>query len=275
MRIIGIQRDERFSPNAADKDLAILKAVVEPLGGEIVREAELATLSDLSDQSDKSGLSDNSDQPSWLIFSMARSRAALARLRELAAGGARVINPPEGVEACRRSHLVSMMRKLDIPQPSERGDHGYWLKRGDAAAESAADVCFCADEVALAEAQAAMRERGVTDQVVQAHVEGDLVKFYGVEGTGFFRCYYPTDDGLSKFGDEQRNGSAQHYAFSRHDLQQHAERLSRAVTTPVYGGDAIIDKNGAPFIIDFNDWPSFSRCCEEAAEAIRELGVRN
>ena len=58
------------------------------------------------------------------------------------------------------------------------------------------------DEEALAQAKTDLRQRGVTDIVVQAHVKGDLVKFYGVEGADFFRCYYPTDDGETKFGDE-------------------------------------------------------------------------
>lgn len=38
-------------------------------------------------------------------------------------------------------------------------------------------------------------------RIVQAHVPGDLVKFYAVKG-GFFKYFYPSDDGESKFGDE-------------------------------------------------------------------------
>ncbi|MFS6554926.1 hypothetical protein VPJ68_05445, partial [Parabacteroides distasonis] len=38
----------------------------------------------------------------------------------------------------------------------------------------------------------------------------------------------------------------------------------------MYGGDAIVTADGNFVIIDFNDWPSFSRCRDEAAEAIAE-----
>ena len=97
------------------------------------------------------------------------------------------------------------------------------------------------------------------------------MKFYGVSATGFFRYYYPTDDGLSKFGQEQLNGQAHHYPFSATDLQTKAEALAAAVGLQVYGGDAIVTADGSWYMIDFNDWPSFSRCREEAAEAIAGL----
>ena len=105
--------------------------------------------------------------------------------------------------------------------------------------------------------------------VVSAHVPGDLVKFYGV-GTAFFQFFYPSDDGISKFGDEKRNGVAHHYAFEAERLHQEVVRLSQLVGVEVFGGDAIIDEHGRFYIIDFNDWPSFSRCREEAAMAIAQ-----
>jgi len=47
------------------------------------------------------------------------------------------------------------------------------------------------------------------------------------------------------------------------------------VKIDVYGGDAIIDAEGRISIIDFNDWPSFSRCREEAADAIAKYITDN
>ena len=120
-----------------------------------------------------------------------------------------------------------------------------------------------------------MRDRGVTDFVVSAHVVGDLVKFYGVGQRRFFRYYYPTDDGQSKFGDECRNGVACHYPFDEEALRYEAERLAEAVGVSIYGGDAIVRADGSFCLIDFNDWPSFSRCREEAAEEIVKLTVDN
>jgi hypothetical protein len=163
------------------------------------------------------------------------------------------------------------MTSLHIPFPAGEGLHGYWLKRADAAAQTEADVVFASDSQALAEAEAAMRARGIRDYIISPHVEGDLVKFYGVPAAGFFRCFYPTDDGLSKFGLEHRNGQAHHYPFDAAHLQIKAEALAAAVGLEVYGGDCIVTADGNWFMIDFNDWPSFSRCREEAAEAIASL----
>ena len=54
-------------------------------------------------------------------------------------------------------------------------------------------------------------------------------------------------------------------------MQTEAERLAEAVGIDVYGGDCIVGSDGTFCMIDFNDWPSFSRCREEAAEAIASL----
>ena len=40
--------------------------------------------------------------------------------------------------------------------------------------------------------------------VIEAHVQGDIVKFYGVEGVGFFRYYYSGADAETKFGHEAK-----------------------------------------------------------------------
>ena len=132
---------------------------------------------------------------------------------------------------------------------------------------------YCAGKAELEQAKVAFHSRGIANMVVQAHIEGDLVKFYGVDGTGFFRCFYPTDDGITKFGNEQHNGTAHHYPFNREALEATANRISALADTPVYGGDAIVTAEGAFYIIDFNDWPSFSRCRDEAAKAIKAYVV--
>lgn len=126
---------------------------------------------------------------------------------------------------------------------------------------------FCRDETALEIARRSFADRGVVDVVVSSNVEGDLVKFYAVSG-GFFRYYYPSDDGQFKFAVERHNGPAHHYAFDVDRLQRIVDRLAHRIEIDVYGGDVIIDANGQMYIIDFNDWPSFSRCRDAAAEAI-------
>lgn len=117
----------------------------------------------------------------------------------------------------------------------------------------------------------AFAARGIKNVVVTAHVKGDLVKFYGVRGTEFFKTYYPGDDGMSKFGDELVNGKPAHYDFDTEKLKADAEKTAELIDIDIYGGDCIIREDGSYAIIDFNDWPSFSRCREEAADAMADV----
>ena len=260
MRILAVSRAERFSPNSVERDKAIFQAVIDRLqehGNEVrlVSEDSLENLSEYSESSD-------------LVITMARQPETLMWLKSL---GVTCVNSPEGIERCTRSRLLSIMEHLGTPVPAQEGSEGYWLKRGDAAAQTDADVVYVSDSEQLKTAIQTMCQRGVTDYTVSAHVRGDLVKFYGVGQGGFFRWYYPTDDGQTKFGDEHRNGKACHYQFQVEALQNEVQRVAAAVGVSVYGGDAIIRADGSFCLIDFNDWPSFSRCREEAADAIASL----
>jgi len=57
-------------------------------------------------------------------------------------------------------------------------------------------------------------------------------------------------------------------------LRQKAEKVAQTIGITAYGGDAIVRADGTFCIIDFNDWPSFSRCREDAAKAIAEAAKR-
>lgn len=263
MRILAVSRAERFSPNSVERDKAIFQAVIDRLKehGDEVRLVSEESLEILSESSEYSESSD-------LVITMARKSETLIWLKSL---GVTCVNSPESIERCTRSRLLSIMELLGTPVPPQEGSDGYWLKRGDASAQTDADVVYVADQEQLKTAIQMMRQRGVTDYTVSAHVPGDLIKFYGVGQGDFFRWYYPTDDGQTKFGDEQRNGKACHYPFQVEALQDEVQRLVAAVGVSVYGGDAIIRADGSFCLIDFNDWPSFSRCREEAADAIASL----
>ena len=254
--VLAILRAECFSPNSVEQDRAILMAVVRRLQSrgctvQVISEEELPH--------------DINTSVFDLVLSMGRLPETLAWLKTLHVP---VINKPLGVERCARSVLQNIMLQEHVPVPPTQGNCGYWLKRGDAAAQTPEDVLFTADEQALQSAIEGFRQRDISDYVISAHITGDLVKFYGVLGTGFFRLFYPTDDGMSKFGHEAHNGPAHHYAFSANHLQKTAERLAFCVGITVYGGDAIVRPDGTFCLIDFNDWPSFSRCREDAADAI-------
>lgn len=258
-KFLAIRRDDRFSPNSVERDRRILQLTC----GGIKRMAGLTEDIPMVDEADLA----RCPAVAECYISMARSEEALQELSAREAEGGVVVNTPAAVERCRRSLLDHFMREHHVPMPGGESSSGFWLKRGDAAAQSDKDVVYCQDLDALEKAKAVFRARGIEDMVVSPHISGDLVKFYGV-GTRLFKYFYPGDDGISKFGDETRNGRAHHYAFDTRALQTDVVRLAGLIGIDVYGGDAIIGKDGKYYIIDFNDWPSFSRCREEAATAI-------
>lgn len=264
-KILAVYRAERFSPNSIEKDAAVMRCVCDELTR---RGYSIEAVS----ESEHDGLAGVSGDVACCI-SMGREDSTLRLLGNWAGDTGRpVVNEPAGVAlCCNRRRLTELLDRAGIPLPAARGDYGYWVKRADGVAESAADVQFAACETELAGVIDGMRRRGVGDVLVSAHVPGDLIKFYGVRGTGFFHICYPGDDGQWKFGDECRNGIPQHYEFSREALHDTAERAADAAGVDVYGGDCIVRQDGSFCIIDFNDWPSFSRCRDKAATAIADV----
>jgi len=205
-----------------------------------------------------------------VYITMGRRPHVLEMLAEKEREGCVVVNGSAAVQLCqKRGLLEEKLRQAGVPMPTEAVSNGsYWLKRGDAPVQSVEDILFVKDKGQLEQALQQFHDRGIQDVVVSPHVEGDLVKFYGVMGTIFFHVGYPGDEGRSKLGHEQLNGKPHHYAFSEEQLKNMAERAATACGLTVYGGDAIVRPDGSFVIIDFNDWPSFSTCRKEAAEAI-------
>lgn len=265
-----IQRAACYSPNSEEKDLAILQEV-----GSLLEDATIISEDDFVNRFSTYNQSVSSESVESVnaycqIISMARSTKALECLEQLEQSGIRVLNPSVGVRACQRSNIDKVMRENYLPLPPDKGNDGYWVKRANTTAQSKEDVCFCHDWSEVEKIKSTFMQRGITDVVTQAHVKGDVVKFYGVEGTGFFRYYYSGYDTETKFGDEERNGKPQYYPFSSSNLQVDAEKLACLLQTPIYGGDAIVREDGSYVIIDFNDFPSFSKCRKDAAKAIFE-----
>ena len=229
-QILMVQRAECFSPNAVEKDLAVLQAVGKLLAE---RGANVGYVKEelLHDKRWKLG------ERVGIIFSMARSEKALAVLQQAQAEGVVVINDPRSIEICNsRRAIDGMMRSNHIPAAPyyERGRG--WIK-----ADRGHDVRFAANE----DEMLAFKQQ-VENPLLTAHVEGTTVKFYGVTD----RFFYP-------------QGYAQ--------VAEAASRLARLVGIQVYGGDAVVRDDGIIALIDFNDWPSFSACREEAAAAISRL----
>lgn len=263
-KVIAIRRADRYSPNNIENDRMILLATTAILRGRYG--------ADIPVVDEEEFCANPADAGAYL--SMGRMPQTLDILKEKEAMGKVVINSPAGVSLCgHRSSLDRLMRQNGIAMPPlYQGCGGCWLKRGDSAAQSSRDVVFCPDGTALGKAREAFEARGIDDLVESTHVAGDLIKFYGVDDSMFH--YYYTNDLYSnellqsKFGNERINGEPHHYPFDGVALRKEVRRLAALASVEVFGGDAIIDKDGNFYIIDFNDWPTFSCCREDAAMAI-------
>jgi glutathione synthase/RimK-type ligase-like ATP-grasp enzyme len=261
-KLVGIMRAEVYSPRS--NDTAIMESVTHLL---MLRRHHVEIVSETD--------VDRFPQRANLYFSMARSPEALAAL-----DGRCVVNAPQGVRNCRREALTALMQTNRVPMPKtvlmDTASSEFtlpsgplWLKRADGWSMSADDVCQVHNEGELKAALLGFNKRGIAAVVASEHLTGDLVKFYGVKDTGFFYWYYPEGEG--RFGHERENGLTRGYTFSATALNHEAERLAGLIGIDIYGGDAVIDERGQFKLIDFNDWPSFSRCIGDAATAIADL----
>lgn len=279
MKLIGIRRGTEFSPNMADSDAAILQTVAEELrsmGHEVETMSESDFCSSFTYFINKVSVD--------CIFGMYRNVATLKLLSRIESKlGIPCINSVRGIENAARVRLTQIFREKHFPMPTSwlipqetilPQRFPAWLKRGEGCAQVKEDVVFVENAEEADSALQNFKDRGVGKSVVACeHLEGDLVKFYGVEGTSFFSWGYASAS-HSKFGLEERNGKAQGFSFSEAELKQIADEAAKAIDLPIYGGDCVVASDGSFKIIDFNDWPSFSPCREAAAKAISQRIVQ-
>lgn len=271
MNIIAIERDPYNSPGMADNDHAILSAVVERLNILGHNTTLVKHLQPDTPQTDA-------------IVHMSRKQETLQRLKQLERQGTAIFNAPQAVERCSRSTFIDILEQNGIPQPrysiirvsSEIPNGGYpmWIKRGDGWSCHPCDVSFASNKDEATEAINNMLSRGAKKIISSPHLQGDVIKFYGVTGSDdsepFFRMHYP-DAGKTKFGLERHNGECNEYRFDKEELQRIAFAAATAVGIEIFGGDCIISSNGKIHLIDLNDFPSFSAYRDEAAAAIAKM----
>ncbi len=218
-----------------------------------------------------------------IIVNMCREQRSIALLQERERQGALVINSGFGIDNCTRERMTRILLGSGIPYPDslmvntdegimpqlqKAGFERCWIKRGDFHAMHKEDVSFVRH---AQEAQEVLQEyflRGIKRAVINVHLEGDLIKFYGIQGTPFFYWFYPFEAGHSKYGAEAINGPARGLKFDEEYLKKICHEASEVLDVKVYGGDCIIADDGQIRIIDFNDWPSFAPCRDEAAPYI-------
>ena len=272
IKIAGIMRAGAYSPNHIGNDAAIFNIVAEELRK---RGCEVRVYTE--DQFIAGQVSED------IIVNMCREQKSIHLLQECEDRGALVINSGYGIENCTRERMTRILVGTGIPYPKslmvntdegvvdalkEAGIERCWIKRGDFHAMHKEDVSFVRHPQ---EAQEVLQEyflRGIKRAVINIHLEGDLVKFYGVRGTNFFYWFSPFDAGHSKYGAEAINGPAQGIKFDEDYLRDICQQAAETLDVVVYGGDCIIGTDGSIQIIDFNDWPSFAPCRQEAGPQI-------
>ena len=254
LTVLGIYREQIFSPGKIENDAAIMDATVEELSrlGWEVRTLRAESISSSAARSEK-------------VLSMAQSDRVLNILKDWGRQGSKVINTVSSVRNCYRKPLTHLLSEAGICVPpsrvvtleeaeekiSLRSSDGLWLKRGDVHAMEPGDVTSVTSREELDQALQHFFDHNIRDILVQEHVRGPVVKFYGVGQGAYFKAY------LAANGEELTSRADRLWAVAR--------QAARAVGLQVYGGDAVLtDKNG-PVLIDLNDWPSFSRCCRSAA----------
>ncbi len=273
MIIAGIRRGNQYSPNHIGNDTAIFNLVVEHLkrsDHEVITYSEQEFIENHIDAN--------------IIFNMARDKKSIKKLQELEDQGKLVINSGYGIENCTREKMTRLLISNKIPHPAciivdtdkplpvecEQLGPGCWIKRGDFHAIHREDVTYTRNQE---EAESVLNEyalRGIRTAVINEHLVGDLVKFYGVSGTDFFHWFYPDINSHSKFGWEVINGDAKETPFDLNELKNICNRAAKVLNVCVYGGDGVIDEEGNIRIIDFNDWPSFAPCRTTAAPYIAQ-----
>ena len=257
----GVFREMAHSPGRIDDDAAILKSV-----GAILAErgfcVELVTADTLF------------ETPCANVFVMCERGAILDRLATMEKAGSIVVNSPTAIRNTYRHRIVELFARHHVPAPASwivatdankpRPVDCAWVKRYDFHATRPDDVIYAASEIGWREALRRFADRGIPFVVAQKHVAGDLVKFYGV-GNGsvamnanWFQWFYHRDKGMLG------------HSFEAARLREVVFDAAAALGLEIFGGDAIIQANGEPMIIDLNAWPSYALYRDQAAQAIAD-----
>jgi hypothetical protein len=183
------------------------------------------------------------------------------------------VNTPRAVHNTYRDRMIAVLDEANVPfipsrivatsETPEASPEPLWVKRGDVHNTQDGDVVRASTAAAAETALRGLAQRGIKRAVLQPHVEGDLIKFYGIGAGGgphreppWFRWFYHKDQKLSGNPLDQRQ------------LARLVRRAAAALGLEVYGGDAIATPTGELVLLDVNAWPSFALYRDEASAAI-------
>lgn len=257
----GVRRKDVYSPNHISNDAMILMKtteVLQSLGHEVkIYEESFIEKNELKEK---------------FIFSMAQGPAGITNLEMMEKKGAFILNKPSSSLNTYRLAMIKLLTEADVSFPKSIlvscGDEvdscfslfnarKVWLKRGDVHAEHKEDVTLIYSKNELETTLKEFAKRGIGKAVIQEHLPGDTIKFYGVSGTNFLYWYY-------------LNGNS-HIQFNENELKKLAFSSAEVLGLDIFGGDVIISPKGSISVIDVNDWPSFAPVRDEAAEHIGQL----
>jgi hypothetical protein len=258
---LGLYRERAHSPGREGDDAEILRLAAKQLEAH----GFLVTLMSPEDL-------DEGETPSG-VFLMCERVPVLERLAALERRGVPHVNSTEAVLNTYRERMIARLaaarvpfiesRLVDTRDSSVTAGLPVWVKRADVHNTQEGDVMFADTAGQLREALDGLAARGVRRAAIQPHVEGDLVKFYGIGAAPadggpppWFRWFYHRDQVLAR------------HAFDAAAFGRLVQRAATALGLEIYGGDAIVPPTGIPVLIDVNAWPSFALYRDDAAERI-------
>jgi glutathione synthase/RimK-type ligase-like ATP-grasp enzyme len=264
LKFAGIRRKTEFSPNHVVNDLLIINQTADELRKLNVEVA-------MYDE----GMITPETMKEKIVFSMAQGPLGSNTLLKIEQRGTFFINSPRAVMSCYRINMVKRLPEAGIPFPKSvvvatdsdvnGKDAGFtssklWIKRGDVHAVHKEDVTLANTDEEELTLLKEFHQRDIKEAILQEHLDGDTVKFYAVRESDLFHWYY-------------LNG-VYHTKFEEKKLHELASASAEILGLFVYGGDAIIGKDGSITIIDINDWPSFAPVREQASRHIAQLIYR-
>lgn len=214
------------------------------------------------------------EEPPDGVFFMCERMEALGTLLAWQERGVRLVNSPLAVLNTYRERMIAQLREANVAFVPSRlvttsdadvaARLPVWVKRADVHNTQEGDVVFAETHAAVAAALGGLAARGIERAVLQPHVAGDLIKFYGVGpggggpdgGPPWFRWFYHKDQRLSG------------HAFDAGRLARLVREAATALGLEIYGGDAIASADGGLQLLDLNAWPSFALYRDEAAPVI-------
>ena len=205
------------------------------------------------------------------IFMMCEQEKILNLLHVWEQKGVKMINSIHGIWNTYRYNMVPLIQKAEVSHPESHLvftqdpvpliSKKVWIKRGDVHNTQKGDVSLVESTLQVQDLFNSFLSRGISQAVIQDHIQGDLIKFYGVGSRllPWFRWFYHKDQELKN------------YKFSTDQLRDLVFHAAETLNLQVFGGDVVVDPQGNLFLIDMNAWPSFALFRSEAAPAIAEF----